>query len=62
MSTLVLILAIVVGIIATVLGFHWFGTDGTDWQGWLAGSLVLFEISHLIGAGLPAIDWPNRSQ
>lgn len=54
MHTILLFLALVCAIVATILGFHWLGTDGTNWEGWIGTTLVFYIAAHL-ASDLPAI-------
>lgn len=57
MRTILIILAVICALVATVLGFGFL--DDADWQedvlGWLALSLTFFFAAHL-----PLDDWRNR--
>ena len=55
MSLILLLAATLCEIVATILGFHWFGTNGADWYGWAAAGWVLYFVSLLLGASWPAI-------
>jgi hypothetical protein len=54
MSLILLVAAIICELVATILGFHWFGTDGADWAGWISAGILLCFLSLLAGG----VAWP----
>lgn len=57
MSTILIVVAIILGVIAAFLGFGTFHTNGDPHvAGWLSASLVAFYASHLAGW------WDNRGR
>lgn len=58
MTWLLLAGAVLCAVVATILGFQWFGTDGENWQGWISAALLLYFLWHLVGVA-PGLKRPE---
>lgn len=55
MALILIVAGALCEVVATIMGFHWFGTTGEDFPGWLAAGLVLYMVSAVVGATGPFV-------